>query len=402
MKTTMFRFGLRSLFLVVASGAIVLALILRYWDAKQQRSSVSFLIAGGARVTFADGVSPKPLGIFDTGYASRVTELEVHRYGLIDDPNMLAKFQSLQKLHLDHNRVNGKHLANMKHLTSLTADDASLSPRDVGRVTTLTDLQVAEPWDDLSELNQLVELQYLRLKFARVADLAPLSAIKSLRGVRISYNSVPIKDIDPLTSLPNLTWLKLEATALGDLSPLSRLRGLEGLSLAGSSRVENLEPVAQLSHLTRLNVSRTQVTELRPVSRLSALRALEISHTRVTDLQPLSELTQLEELGLQSTKVVDLRPISRLTNLEWLDLHDTAVSDIEPISGLQRLRWLSLWRTKISDLTPLQKLTNLEELVLDSGTQSLDLRPLAGMSRLKINDRAVTDFPDLRFPRRRR
>jgi hypothetical protein len=83
------------------------------------------------------------------------------------------------------------------------------------------------------------------------------------------------------------------------------------------------------------------------------------------DLEPLAGLTQLARLNLNGSKVTDdgLRHLGHLANLEQLHLSRTGVSDrgLALISHLQRLLWISLRGTRVTD-TGLDHLTKLEML----------------------------------------
>ncbi|MCH7726301.1 MAG: hypothetical protein IH991_07460 [Planctomycetes bacterium] len=56
---------------------------------------------------------------------------------------------------------------------------------------------------------------------------------------------------------------------------------------------------------------------------------------KVEDLEPLRELTQLLAVDLRDTKISDLTPLRELTQLQELYLGGTRVSDLSPLVGIK-------------------------------------------------------------------
>lgn len=73
--------------------------------------------------------------------------------------------------------------------------------------------------------------------------------------------------------------------------------------------------IADLTALSKLYLSNTQITDLTPLADLTALIRLTLNNTRVTDLTPLADLTALTSLTLNNTQITDLRPLLPLTKL---------------------------------------------------------------------------------------
>ncbi|WP_226381982.1 leucine-rich repeat domain-containing protein [Falsiroseomonas ponticola] len=174
-------------------------------------------------------------------------------------------------------------------------------------------------------------------------------------------------DLAPLASLTALQRLYLSRTPVADLAPLASLTALQSLVLAGT-QVADVAPLASLTALQSLRLSSTRVADLAPLASLTALQSLDLSFTRVADLAPLASLTALQSLRLSSTRVADLAPLASLTALQSLDLSFTQVADLAPLASLTALRSLNLSGTQVTDLAPLANLTALQSLDL-SGTQ---------------------------------
>ena len=84
-------------------------------------------------------------------------------------------------------------------------------------------------------------------------------------------------------------------------------------------------------------------------------------------------------------------------NVVKVDLYGSQESDIKPLAGLTKLKALNLPGTKLSDLTPIAGLVNLEELYLWD-TQVSDITPLAGLTKLvdlSLQDTQVSNLKPL-------
>ena len=69
---------------------------------------------------------------------------------------------------------------------------------------------------------------------------------------------------------------------------------------------------------------------------------LKYCTTQVSDLTPLATLTDLESLDLSRTQVIDLAPLAPLATLHTLYLGRTLVTDLAPLAALPKLKHLDL------------------------------------------------------------
>ncbi len=106
----------------------------------------------------------------------------------------------------------------------------------------------------------------VELRNSEAADLTPLTQMKELRCIALSFTRV--RDISPLAELPNVDEIYLEGTDVEDLSPLRNLSKLEMLWL-DSTPVMDLSPLHGLQNLKWLKLRDTQLTE-QEVERLRA------------------------------------------------------------------------------------------------------------------------------------
>jgi len=127
----------------------------------------------------------------------------------------------------------------------------------------------------------------------------------------------------------------LRRTAL-PLTELARLPALRNLEMVSSREVEELAPLAELTHLSRLALGPTSLSDLSPLARL-----------------PLETAT----LG-PGAAPFDLTPLARIPTLRELDLAGTPIASAAPLLESPTLQKVSLWGTKVSleELKPLKAL----------------------------------------------
>jgi internalin A len=145
-------------------------------------------------------------------------------------------------------------------------------------------------------------------------------------------------------------------------------------------------------------------TELRKLAQLPHLTHLDLSLTRITDqgMQELKGLAGIVDLNLHFAEYVTdegLAAIKGWKKLKRLNLHGTKISDttLEHISGITTLESLNIGSAMVTDvgLERLSVLPELKELTVggnelgEAGLQSL--RQLPGLKYLDLNGRQGTD-----------
>ncbi len=179
-----------------------------------------------------------------------------------------------------------------------------------------------------------------------------------------------------------------------DRSFLLRLIDLQKIDLSVYPRLRNLEPLAKLTNLRKVNLSGTQIQEIVPLKNLTHLEVLDCSNTAITDLSPLKYALELKALRIDSTKVTSIDVLSGMENLDQLSASYTFISSLEPLSGLKSVRKLNLEKTRIRSLAGLESMSNLEVLVVsDNHIKSLDpLKGLNNLNHLDIDNTLVTSL----------
>ncbi|PHR95541.1 MAG: hypothetical protein COA78_29940 [Blastopirellula sp.] len=130
----------------------------------------------------------------------------------------------------------------------------------------------------------------------------------------------------------------------------------------GPTWLRNIIGIDFFDEVIRVEFHGSAITELTPLANLSGLTYLNISETQVDDLTPLAKLPHLTRLHLRQTQVRDLTPLSRLTDLEYLTVFDAHVDYLAPLAKLTKLKQLGLSDIPARDVTPLEMLVHLELL----------------------------------------
>lgn len=108
-------------------------------------------------------------------------------------------------------------------------------------------------------------LEYLALKWSAITHIHKLPAARKLRHLRIGA-SPKLEEIEELAEMRNLVGLHLQQfNKIDDFTPISGLTQLEGLGIDGSmwtaQRLRSLKPLAGLTELTHLSLTKTEAMD---------------------------------------------------------------------------------------------------------------------------------------------
>ena len=109
------------------------------------------------------------------------------------------------------------------------------------------------------------------------------------------------------------------------------------------------------------------------------------------------DMRQLTDLAIPSMAIADLTGLEYATGLTTLVALDNRIRDLRPLAGLERLRFLDLGGNQIEDVSPLQGLHNIEVLRL-WGNRIRDVSPLAGLTQLRelrLDNNRISSFSQL-------
>lgn len=306
----------------------------------------------------------------------------------------LAKLE-LRSLDITMTITNGiGMLSSLRKLTIFASETRTLAC--VSRLTRLCDLELVSchALVDVAHITSLVSLTRLAVSYcSRLIEVAPIGAVASLTDVSISSVSARIANIATLTSLGSLRHLRVrralvsadtiarittleslavQRTLLGsaDVGPFTSLRrlatleydgdrfdgrrvvprGLDGLVFLSVLRLircdvpDGLERVASLPRLTELHCSDIHQMRVARIHALTQLRALSFSRCHeLADASAVSALVELRSLTVTScASLRDLTHITGLVRLESVDISCDAPNDLAAFERLTNLRRLSV------------------------------------------------------------
>ncbi|MBL6447289.1 leucine-rich repeat domain-containing protein [Fulvivirga sp. 29W222] len=233
-------------------------------------------------------------------------------------------------------------------------------------------------WSDLSyEWKAIFKRKVELIDSATFSDIKNISQISELD---ISGNQY-ITNIAPLSQLSSLTHLDLSGTNIYDLKPIRNLTKLEELNISNTP-VDNLESLKYAGELRYLELKNTPVKDITILKRLGKLQLLNLNGTRVSDLSPIAELTDLKNLQLANTPLLSIDILKPVISLEELNISSTNITTLSPVSGLEKLKIIKADSTPIPSLSPLSSLKSLKIISVNYTVVS-DLSPLSDLTALE-------------------
>ncbi len=278
------------------------------------------------------------------------------KYSSIDDLSALAKLPALKSLDFygatlkDFSPLaNAPKLANIDYYAVKKADFATLG--------TLKQVKVLDggltALDSLAWIQDMPNLQHLRVFAEKVTDYTPLANAPNLSYLKIWSMKEPVGDLSFLTPLKNLSKLILDNNkGVTNFEAIGTLATLTELTLIGNNKGDNtpvsLAFLAKLANLTTLDIQKSTVQNF-----------------SVTGLNKLEEIDFDEVNFAEGQAPIDLATVKDLPLLETLDLTKCSVVNFQALANLPELRSVNLLKTKgITDLAPLAKLPKLKSLIV--------------------------------------
>ncbi|KAL0218138.1 hypothetical protein RCL1_008986 [Eukaryota sp. TZLM3-RCL] len=180
------------------------------------------------------------------------------------------------------------------------------------------------PNDDLSFLLAFTNLQDLCIKDCNVGDLSFVSTFRNLRKLFVVSTSRKVLDISCLQELSQLKFLVIIGNAtVVNTESLSKLNLLKYLQLNISKSVRDLSHLSGLTRLKFLEIHGSSEDNISFVSQMTLLTHFCFhSSSSITSVNPLAELTGLEHLSLsRCSDVGNLSALRGLVNLKTVLFH---------------------------------------------------------------------------------
>lgn len=165
--------------------------------------------------------------------------------------------------------------------------------------------------ESLVGLEYATELETIDFGNTQVSDLTPLQNLEKVTYLRM--NETPVVDLSPVSNYTTLTYFNAnQAGGITDISALANNLDMEQIIIRGNTIGDGMmETIARFSKLSRLNARETGITDITVLGELMAAGAL----LRTTEGYVDGE----SELDLRGNDISDFSPIQA-----YID-NDTAV-----------------------------------------------------------------------------
>ena len=203
---------------------------------------------------------------------------------------------------------------------------------------------------------EMETLTSLTAQDASISNLTGLETATNLTTLKLGNNSV--SDISAIAGLTNLTELQLWDNQISNISAVARLTNLTRLYLWGNT-ISDISHVAGLTNLTHLRLGENSISNVSAVARLTNLTHLNLRENSISNISAVAGLTNLTELVIGNNTISDIAPVASLTKLVWLDMPNNQISNISPVQNLTQLIELYFQNNAVSNLSPLVANTGL-------------------------------------------
>ncbi|MBC1571354.1 LPXTG cell wall anchor domain-containing protein [Listeria sp. FSL L7-1426] len=230
-----------------------------------------------------------------------------------------------------------------------------------------------------------------KLGKASVTDLVSQSELDALTQLE-TY--LPIESIEGIQYLTNLTKLNISKAEVSDISDLKDLTKLTDLEMYANNIVDT-SVLKNLMNLTYLDLHDNKITDISALGNLTNLVHLNLAYNQISDISAVSALSKLNMVWFTENQISDISPVANLTNLTSLSLGYNQISDIGALTNLTNLGGIGIENNQISDISPLANLTNLGYVGLHNN-QISDLTPIANLTnltRMYLSGQQITNKP---------
>lgn len=195
--------------------------------------------------------------------------------------------------------------------------------------------QVRDLWAEqmditnLDGLQECLNLDHANLWDNGISDLQPVAGLVHLIELTVNMNS--ISDISAVAGLVDLYAFRCGDNLVTDISAVAGLDSLKVLWIEGNTGLTDLWPLAGLTGLTELRMSRTGVHDFLPLAGMTAMRIFMASFTIPATTAPLASMTELEELIMSVCGITDISFLVGMANLNTVGLNSNQIVDLQPL-----------------------------------------------------------------------
>ena len=198
---------------------------------------------------------------------------------------------------------------------------------------------------DITPISYCTELTELTLYSLDIKSIEPIKALINLKKLDLSSID-KIEDLSIVENMVNLKYLEIYSSKINNIEPLKNLVNLEILKMRCGA-VSDISPLLNLSNIKILDFPNFNIEDEQQIKIFKKIEELDFSGKYISDINSLSNFTNLKKLNLSQTKVINITPLKALVNLEELNLEKD---------------WQCDEKEKITDIAPLSNCINLKKL----------------------------------------
>lgn len=196
--------------------------------------------------------------------------------------------------------------------------------------------------------------------FEKRHNTQPLNAEDVAKISQIQGAGRKIANLAGLEHCKAVQLLDLGNNEIVDVSPIAGLTLLQSLTLS-RNKIESIGPLKELARMQLLDLSENQLKDISPIAQMTNLRTLYLSKNKIEDIKLIGELPKIWTLYLDGNPVGDWSAVGKL---KWLTSFNASSCEIEDLSFLKPLKRLSttvLIDNHIKDLTPLIEMAEADQ-----------------------------------------
>lgn len=244
-----------------------------------------------------------------------------------------------------------EHLKNVKRMD--LSENAFTTMEPLSKLENLDSLVVsANNLSNVDFLKDMKKLKFLDIGYNKITDIEPLKELDNLDSLYMYQTDVT--DISPIANKEHLANLFLQETPVKSLSPLETLPNLKVLGLHNTPNVENLAAISDLNKLEELSLTEMGLTDVSMLKNLANLKLLYVNGNSIKDISALKEKILLEEIDISNNQIEDLSPLIDSKNLQMVIASNNKIKSVEALKGKSQMLTLYLDNNDISDWSPLQ------------------------------------------------
>ena len=225
--------------------------------------------------------------------------------------------RNIKEIILDVDFPNISPLSDMQSLETLWISSRieHFSPKFSGNFPNLKSLTICTELDSLGDISKITSLCELDLHYTSqsISDISGIENLTNLEVLKLS--STKVRDITALENLVKMRELYLDYTNVYDISAVRNMKDLEVFSSMQNYYNDEKKPL---------------ITDITALENKTKLRKVDLYGAEITDIRPLENDFALEELELSYTDITSVRPLMHLTNLKFIAVYDCdGISSVE-------------------------------------------------------------------------